>query len=96
MRGRYHGNLADRERDLTTFIQGRPNADRQNPCREPVIGTLRRDCVEHVIVIGEQHLRRILWKYLKGYHGSRTHLALGKGGRQQVAGRNRRHAGATS
>jgi hypothetical protein len=43
-----------------------------------VIGTIRRDCLDHVIVLGEQHLRRILRKYLEYYHGSRIHLALGK------------------
>jgi hypothetical protein len=43
-----------------------------------VIGTLQRDCLDHVIVLGEQHLRRILRKYLEYYHGSRTHLALDK------------------
>jgi transposase InsO family protein len=50
----------------------------QNPYCERVIGTLRRDCLDHVIVLGEQHLRRILRKYLEYYHGSRTHLALDK------------------
>jgi hypothetical protein len=48
------------------------------PQRERVIGTLRRDCLDHVIVLGEQHLRRILRNFLEYYHGSRTHLALGK------------------
>jgi hypothetical protein len=43
-----------------------------------VIGTLRRNCLDHVIVLGERHLRRILRKYLEYYHGSRTHLALDK------------------
>ena len=50
----------------------------QNPYCERAIGTLRRDCLDHVIVLGEQHLRRILRNYLEYYHGSRTHLALGK------------------
>jgi transposase InsO family protein len=50
----------------------------QNPYCERVIGTLRRECIDHVIVLGEQHLRRILRKYLEYYHGSRTHLALDK------------------
>jgi hypothetical protein len=43
-----------------------------------VIGTLRRECFDHVIVLGEQHLRHILRKYLEYYHGFRTHLALDK------------------
>jgi transposase InsO family protein len=55
-----------------------PRSAWQNPYCERVIGTLRRDCLDHVIVLGEQHLRRILRKYLEYYHGSRTHLALDK------------------
>ena len=55
-----------------------PQSPWQNPYCERVIGTLRRDCLDHVIVLSEQHLRRILRKYLEYYHGSRTHLALGK------------------
>jgi transposase InsO family protein len=52
-----------------------PRSPWQNPYCERVIGTLRRDCLDHVIVLGE---RRILRKYLEYYHGSRTHLALDK------------------
>jgi transposase InsO family protein len=55
-----------------------PQSPWQNPYCERVIGTLRRDCLDHVIVVGEQHLRCILRNYLEYYHGSRTHLALGK------------------
>jgi transposase InsO family protein len=55
-----------------------PRSPWQNPYCERVIGTLRRDCLDHVIVVGEQHLRRILRKYFEYYHGSRTHLGLGK------------------
>ncbi len=45
---------------------------------ERVIGSIRRDCLDHVIVLNERHLRQILCSYLAYYHGSRTHLALGK------------------
>ena len=55
-----------------------PRSPCQNRYCERVIGTLRRDCLDHVIVLGERHLRRILRKYLEYYHGSRTHLALDK------------------
>jgi hypothetical protein len=48
------------------------------PYWEGEIGTLRRECLDHVIVLGEQHLGRILRKYVEYYHGSRTHLALDK------------------
>ena len=50
----------------------------QNPYCERVIGTLRRECLDHVIVVGEQHLRPILRRCLAYYRGSRTHLALNK------------------
>jgi transposase InsO family protein len=55
-----------------------PRSPWQNPGCERVIGTIRRDCLDHVIVLGEQHLRRILREYLEYYHGSRTHLSLDK------------------
>jgi putative transposase len=45
---------------------------------ERLIGSLRRDCLDHVIVLGEGHLRKTLKSYLEYYHRSRTHLALNK------------------
>ncbi len=48
----------------------------QNPYVERVIGSIRRDCVDHMIVVNERHLRRILRSYLAYYHDSRTHLGL--------------------
>jgi putative transposase len=50
----------------------------QNPYAERVIGSIRRECLNHMIVLSEQHLRRILKSYFRYYHGSRTHLALSK------------------
>ena len=55
-----------------------PRSPWQNPYSERVFGTLRRECLDHVIVLTEQHLRRILREYLEYYHSSRTHLALDK------------------
>lgn len=46
---------------------------------ERVIGSIRRECLDHVIVFGERHLRRVLREYVAYNHGSRTHLGLGKG-----------------
>jgi len=40
------------------------------------VGSIRRECVDHVIVLGERHLRRILKSYFDYYLGSRTHLSL--------------------
>ena len=48
----------------------------QNPFVERLIGTLRRDCLDHVIVLNERHLRRIVTRYLGYYHHWRTHLSL--------------------
>jgi hypothetical protein len=45
---------------------------------ERLIGSIRRDCLDHVIVLGEGHLRKILKSYLEYYHRSRIHLALSK------------------
>jgi putative transposase len=50
----------------------------QNPYVERVIGSIRRECVDHVIIFSERHLRRVLQEYFKYYHGSRTHLGLEK------------------
>src|SRR3990172_4032617 len=50
----------------------------QNPFVERLIGSIRRECLDHVIVLDEKHLRRILRDYLAYYHDSRTHLALEK------------------
>lgn len=53
-----------------------PRSPWQNPFVERLIGTLRRDCLDHVIVLNERHLRRILARYLDYYHRWRTHLSL--------------------
>jgi len=45
---------------------------------ERVIGSIRRDCLDHLIVFNERSLRRILRSYVDYYHRSRTHLSLGK------------------
>jgi hypothetical protein len=50
----------------------------QNPYAERLIGSIRRECLDHVIVIGERHVRRILISYIAYYHGTRTHLSLEK------------------
>ena len=45
---------------------------------ERPIGSIRRECVDHIIVLGEPHLRRILKSYARYYNETRTHLALDK------------------
>jgi hypothetical protein len=45
---------------------------------ERLIGSIRRECVDHVIALGEQHLRRVLESYATYYNTARTHRALDK------------------
>ena len=45
---------------------------------ERLIGSVRRECTHHVIVLGETHLRRIVSLYASYYNGARTHLSLAK------------------
>lgn len=49
---------------------------RQNPFSERLNGSIRQDCLNHVIVLNERHLKRILSGYFRYYHNSRTHLSL--------------------
>ena len=55
-----------------------PRSPWQNPFVERVIGTIRRDVLDHIIVLNERHLRRRLRSYFRYYHTSRTHFALDK------------------
>jgi transposase InsO family protein len=48
----------------------------QNPYVERLIGTIRRECLDHVVVLSERHLMKILRGYFSYYHGWRTHQAL--------------------
>jgi transposase InsO family protein len=62
-------------------IRDRPISPRspwQNGIAERFIGTLRRECLDHVVIFGEAHLRRILSAYAAYYNQARTHLALQK------------------
>jgi len=55
-----------------------PHSPWQNPFAERLIGSIRRECLDHVLVLGESHLRRILTRYFAYYHRARTHLSLDK------------------
>jgi len=55
-----------------------PRSPWQNPYVERLIGSVRRECLDHVIVLNEQHLRRILREYFDYYTNARTHLSLAK------------------
>jgi putative transposase len=53
-----------------------PRAPWQNPFAERVIGSIRRECLDHVIVLNERHLRRLLRRYFAYYNATRPHQAL--------------------
>ena len=50
----------------------------QNGVAERWVGSVRRDLLEHVIVLNQRHLRRLLKKYVRYYHEDRIHLGPGK------------------
>ena len=62
-------------------IRDRPISARspwQNGYAERLIGSIRRECLDHVVVFGERHLRNLLRSYQQYYNGCRTHLSLDK------------------
>src|SRR5471030_373473 len=75
-----YGNAVTR-RLAAMGIRDHPTAPRspwQNGHAERLIGSIRRECLDHIVVFGEGHLRRILAGYADYYNDIRTHLALGK------------------
>jgi putative transposase len=80
--------LRDRDRIYSTSLRQRvrymgiedvmiaPRSPWQNPSVERLIGSLRRECLDQVIILHERHLRRLLTGNLKYYHHWRTHRAL--------------------
>jgi putative transposase len=59
-------------------VKPAPRSPWQNPYVERLIGTLRRECLDHGVVQNETHLRHLLRDYLTYYHRCRTHLSLEK------------------
>src|SRR6476620_6474696 len=62
-------------------IRDRPTSPRspwQNAYAERLIGSIRGECLDHIVVFGERHLRRVLLSYMDYYNGARTHLSLNK------------------
>ncbi len=53
-----------------------PRSPWQNPYVEPMIGTLRRECLDHMIVFNERQLHRIMTEFLDYYHRVRPHKSL--------------------
>ena len=63
-------------REVTTA----PRSPWQNPYVERVIGSIRRECLDHTIILGERHLRRVVGNFVRYYNKTRTHLSLEKHG----------------
>ena len=66
---------------LSMGIRDRPTSPRspwQNGYAERLIGSIRRECVDHIVVFGERHLRHVLLLYMNYYNDTRTHLSLNK------------------
>jgi putative transposase len=55
-----------------------PRSPWQNAYVERVIGSIRRECLDHIVIFNERHLRRVLSSYIDYYHRTRTHLSLDK------------------
>ena len=59
------------------FVIGPPRHDRHGRSHtERLIGSIRRKCLDHVVVFGKRHLRHLLLSYMAYYNGARTHLSL--------------------
>jgi len=62
-------------------IRDRPTSPRspwQNAYAERLIGSIRRECIDHIVIFGERHLRHVLLSYMDYYNRTRTHLSLNK------------------
>jgi putative transposase len=55
-----------------------PGSPWQNAYVERVIGSIRRECLDHIVIFNERHLRRVLSSYVDYYQRTRTHLSLDK------------------
>ena len=55
-----------------------PRSPWQNPYVERLIGSIRRECLDHIIIFNDSHLRRVLSRYFQYHHWTRTHPSLDK------------------
>jgi hypothetical protein len=73
-------SLDDTLRDLgLEILKTPPRSPKANAICERLIGTVRRERVDHVIPLGERHLRRILLEWIEHYNTGRPHSSLGPG-----------------
>lgn len=64
--------------EATRILASPPQAPRANAICERIIGTLRRELLDRLLIINEQHLRRVLTEYLTHYNTARPHRSLGQ------------------
>ena len=75
----YGRDFSATTRDMgTEEVLTAPRSSWQNPYAERLVGSIRRECLDHVIVWNQRSLRRTLLRYFAYYQRSRTHLALAK------------------
>src|SRR6266567_2387099 len=92
-RDRIYGSVVTR-RLRAMGIRDKPTAPAspwQNGFAERLIGSIRRECVDHIIVLGEVHLRQILQSYAHYYNDIRTHRSLDKDAPVSSNSANRKH-----
>jgi putative transposase len=86
--GRFKFLIRDRDSRFTAAVDGVFTGDgmrvlktpvrapRANSCAERFVGTLRRQCLDHILILGEGHLRQVLAEFARHYNGHRPHQSL--------------------
>ena len=86
--GRFKFLIRDRDSKFTTafgdvfagnatrVIKTPVRAPRANAFAQQFVGTLRRECLDHVLILGERHLRKVLAEYARHYNGHHPHQSL--------------------